>query len=283
VILDAGHGGIDVGTTQHGMDEDEYVYDVMCRIKRRLDRDTDAMTLVTIEDKQTGFEVRDLEKLSRDHNEFIRTTPPYRPMDPDRRAMGVNLRWYLANSFYRRLVDRGVDPDKIVFVSLHADSLHPTLRGAMVYIPGSKYRKGRYGNGNSLYGRYEEVRDQTFISFDPKARARSEGVARQFAEQLIRGLRNAHIPVHRYEPVRNHVIRRGRSWVPAVIRCSQVPLSMLLELVNLSNGRDRASLQDPDFRERLARSFVDALLTHYGTGLPDHTVSLSGQSEAAGP
>ncbi|TDI13293.1 MAG: hypothetical protein E2P04_03590 [Acidobacteria bacterium] len=280
VILDAGHGGVDVGTTQNGMDEDEYVYDVMCRIKRLLERDTDAMTLVTIEDSNTGYEIRNLETLSRDRNEVIRTTPPYPPLDPDRRAMGVNLRWYLANSFYRRLVERGVDPDKIVFVSLHADSLHPSLRGAMVYIPGGKYRTRRYGNGNSLYRRFEEVRDQTYISFDAKTRARSEGVARQFAEQLMRSFRNANLPVHRYEPVRDHVVRRGRSWVPAVIRCSEVPLSLLLELVNLSNTQDRAQLRDPDFRERLAHGFVDALLAYYGTESPATTASRSPVSKA---
>ena len=280
VILDAGHGGVDVGTTQDGMDEDEYVYDVMCRIKRRLERDTDAMTLVTIEDRDTGYEIRNLETLSRDRNEIIRTTPPYPPLDPDRRAMGVNLRWYLANSFYRRLVERGIDPDKIVFVSLHADSLHPSLRGAMAYIPGGKYRTRRYGNGNSLYSRFEEVRDQTYVSFDAKTRARSEGVTRQFAQQLMRSFRNANIPVHRYEPVRDHVVRRGRSWVPAVIRCSEVPLSLLLELVNLSNSQDRSRLRDPDFREQLARGFVDALLAYYGTELPATTVSRWPASEA---
>jgi len=275
VILDAGHGGVDVGTTQHGMDEDEYVYDVMCRIKRQLERNTDAMTLVTIEDRETGYKVRHIENLSRDRNEVIRTTPPYQPLDPNRRAMGVNLRWYVANSFYRRLVERGVDPDKIVFVSLHADSLHPSLRGAMAYIPGGKYRTRRYGNGNASYSRFEEVRDQTYISFNAKARARSEGVARQFAEQLMRTFRSANVPVHRYEPVRDHVIRRGRSWVPAVIRCSEVPLSLLLELVNLSNSQDRSQLRNPEFREQLARSFVDALLAYYGSQLPDTTVSRS--------
>jgi N-acetylmuramoyl-L-alanine amidase len=283
VILDAGHGGVDVGTTQHGMDEDEYVYDVMCRIKRRLERDTDAMTLITIEDQNTGYEVRDLETLSRDRNEIIRTTPPYQPLDPDHRAMGVNLRWYLGNSFFRRLVERGVDPDKIVFVSLHADSLHPSLRGAMAYIPGGKYRTRRYGNGNKSYRQFEEVRDQTYVSFDARTRARSEGVARQFAEQLMRSYRNAGIPVHTYEPVRDHVIRRGRSWVPAVIRCSEVPLSLLLELVNLSNREDRAALRDPDFRERLARAFVDALLSYYGSSTEEDTVSLSGGSNAGRP
>ncbi|MGD8377174.1 MAG: N-acetylmuramoyl-L-alanine amidase [Acidobacteriota bacterium] len=263
VILDAGHGGVDVGTTKQGMDEDEYVYDVMCRIKRRLERDTDAMVLTTIEDRVTGYDVRDVKVLSRDRNEWIRTTPPYQPEDPNLRAMGVNLRWYLANSFYRRLVDRGIDPEKIVFVSLHADSLHPTISGAMVYIPGEKYRRGRYGSGQAVYADFEEVREKIYVKFDRGERLRAEGMSRQFAAELVRALEVESIPVHRYEPVRDHVIRRKRSWVPAVIRCSETPLSLLVELVNLNNAGDRERMQDPEFRERLAGAFVNGLEEFY--------------------
>ena len=63
--------------------------------------------------------------------------------------------------------------------------------------------------------------------------------------------------------------------MPAVIRCSQIPLSVLLELVDLNNSADRARLRDPEFREHLARSFVNALLAYYGTSLADETASLS--------
>src|SRR5256885_11217725 len=34
--------------------------------------------------------------------------------------------------------------EKVVFLSIHADSLHPSLRGAMIYIPGERYVQGSY-------------------------------------------------------------------------------------------------------------------------------------------
>ena len=77
----------------------------------------------------------------------VLTTPPY-PIEDAR--VGVNLRWYLANSVYRRAVQAGNDPQKVVFLSIHADSLHPSLRGAMAYIPaaelaGRQLRQDRRG------------------------------------------------------------------------------------------------------------------------------------------
>src|SRR5262249_53241456 len=36
VILDAGHGGRDIGAAHNGVWESDYVYDVLCRIKARL-------------------------------------------------------------------------------------------------------------------------------------------------------------------------------------------------------------------------------------------------------
>jgi len=268
VILDPGHGGVDVGTTKGGLDEDEYVYDVMCRVKERLDRDTDAMTLTTLEDRVTGYRARDARTLPRDRNEVIRTTPPYVHEDPNRRAVGVNLRWYLANSYYRRLVEGGTDPEKVVFVSLHADSLHASLNGAMAYIPGEKYRTGKYGSGNATYAVYEEVREKTFVSFERADRVRAEGLSREFADQLMKTFHSHGIPVHDYQPVRNRVIRRRRTWVPAVIRCSEVPISVLVEVVNLNNKGDRRNLRDAGFRDRLAAAFVDALLAFYEPDRP---------------
>ena len=282
VILDAGHGGIDVGTTQNGMDEDEYVYDVMCRIKRRLEQHTDAMALTTIEDRKTKYVVRDVRQLPRDRNELIRTTPPYIQKESDPSPLGVNLRWYLANSFYRRLMERGIESEKIVFVSFHADSLHSSVQGAMIYVPGEKYRSGRYGNSQAIYGNFEEVRQQPYVSFDRSERLRSEGMSRQFANGLIQRFRADDIPVHAYEPVRNHVIRRRKSWVPAVIRCSAVPVSVLVELVNLNNAADRKRLQDPAFREKLAVAFVDALQSFYEDDGADQATRTTDADAAGG-
>jgi N-acetylmuramoyl-L-alanine amidase len=69
--------------------------------------------------------------------------------------------------------------------------------------------------------------------------------------------------MHPYQPVRDHVVRRGRAWVPAVIRCARVPAKVLLEVGNLNNDQDRALLCKPEFREAIARAFVDAVRSYY--------------------
>jgi N-acetylmuramoyl-L-alanine amidase len=130
IILDPGHGGIDVGTMYKGVKERDYVYDIMCRVKRRLEQTTAATVLVTVKDEKYGFRVTDARKVDRNGGGVIMTRPPYRHNDSTYRAVAVNLRWYLANSYYRDLVGKGVDPEKIVFTSIHADSLHPAVRGA---------------------------------------------------------------------------------------------------------------------------------------------------------
>lgn len=263
IVLDAGHGGIDGGAMRKGVTEDEIVYDILCRIKRALERDTAAAVLLTIQDPVTGYQPRDIGELPYDTHEVLLTNPPYHPRDRSLRAVGVNLRWYLVNSYYRALVDKGVPPDRVLFVSLHADSLHPSLRGAMVYVPGERYRRGRYGNGNGVYGQHREVRQEAFVSFTRRERLQSEGLSRDFASHLVRAFRHDSIRMHPYQPVRDHVVRRGRAWVPAVIRCARVPAKVLLEVGNLNNDQDRALLCKPEFREAIARAFVDAVRSYY--------------------
>ena len=63
----------------------------------------------------------------------ILTTPTFLAKKEGEAKIGVNLRWYLANSVYRKAVKGGTRADRIVFLSLHADSRHPGLRCAMVF------------------------------------------------------------------------------------------------------------------------------------------------------
>ena len=67
--------------------------------------------------------MRDRRRLEPLADTDVLTHPPYRLEDP---VVGVNLRWYLASSIYRKLVQSGYSPGRIVFTSLHADSLHPS-------------------------------------------------------------------------------------------------------------------------------------------------------------
>ena len=46
----------------------------------------------------------------------------------------------LANEIFAELTAKeSVAPEKVVFLSLHADSLHRSMRGATVYVPGERY------------------------------------------------------------------------------------------------------------------------------------------------
>jgi N-acetylmuramoyl-L-alanine amidase len=260
VILDAGHGGRDIGASHNGVEEHDYVYDLMCRIKAVLERRTHARVLPTIRDRRDGYAVRDSELLARSQSEVLLTNPPF-PLN--RSVPSVNLRWYLSNAMYRSLVGEGFDPLKVVFTSLHADARHPSLGGAMVYVPGEEYRRGRYGSTGELYARYREAREEPFISFSREERERSEGLSRQLAGVLIDSFHAAGVAVHPYGPVRERIIRGGRAWVPAVLRCNAVPVENLIEVSNLSNPADARALKSPAYRQKVAEAYVDALMRYF--------------------
>src|SRR5262249_62430333 len=78
----------------------------------------------------------------------VLTTPPY---DLDGAVAGVNLRWYLANSILRKSIQSGGSVDRTVFLSLHADSLHPAVRGALIYISREKFLSGPFRKQSALY------------------------------------------------------------------------------------------------------------------------------------
>jgi N-acetylmuramoyl-L-alanine amidase len=264
LILDSGHGGDDVGAQRNGVHEDDYVYDIMCRTKALAERTTAARVLTTIKDRSSAYEPLD-GPFRIDRDEFLLTTPPYTPRQPHVSTVGVNLRWYLVNSYYRSLVAAGADPERIIFMSIHADSLHPSVRGAMVYVPGQAYRGRTYGHVGRLYDR-KEVDELRYVKLSADERERSEGLSRRLAARVVESFRSEDLPVHPYEPVRDHVIRMRRAWTPAVIRTSLVPQSLLLEVVNLNNTKDAALIKDPMFRDKVAAALVGALRHYYSGG-----------------
>ena len=265
VILDAGHGGRDRGAAHNGISEHEYVYDVLCRIKARLEEDSAARVLTTVKDRKEGYRIRESSRLVRNKAEVLLTDPPFPLTEP---FISVNLRWYLTNAHFRRLVSEGSDPLKIVFTSLHADARHPGLGGAMVYVPGEAYRRGRYGYTGPVYARTREAREHPYVSFTRAERERSEGLSRQFASALVKAFRGGGVAVHPYDPVRERIVRRRRSWVPAVLRCSEVPVQVLVEVSNLSNRADSLLLADPAYRQKVADAYVEALHLYYGEPPP---------------
>jgi N-acetylmuramoyl-L-alanine amidase len=256
VILDAGHGGRDAGASMSGVWESLYVYDVMLRVRRLLEAYTSATVVPTTRDgRQFEIDDRDVLGFSRGHS--VLTTPPY-PIEDAK--IGVNLRWYLANAVLKRASRKGGDPEKVVFVSIHADSLHPSLRGAMIYIPDAQRSGDSTGKRGGVYAARQEVRDGGAWRPSTRELLRSEGLSRELATEVIDALREENLPVHPFKPVREKVIRNRRQWVPAVLRYNAVPAKMLLEVCNLANAEDRELIQTRAYRQKVAEAVVRGIL-----------------------
>ena len=266
VILDPGHGGLDPGTMNHSVWEHDYVFDVASRLRRELTAHTGAKVVMTLDETDGASAPSSGDALQANRRRSVLTTPPFLAEDSGETSIAVNLRWYLANSVYRRLVKQGTDPDKIVFVSLHADARHPSLRGAMVYVPGSDYRTGTMGYSSSSYLRFKEVREQPRVTFSPRDRLRSEAVSRKLADAIVRSLKRGDLPVQPYQPIRERVIRGRKIWLPAVLKGNAVPTKVLIEMVNLNNVDDAALLGRAADRDRLAKALAAALADHFGQG-----------------
>ena len=272
VLLDPGHGGADIGARsgRHGVWESDYVYDIACRVGRLLAKEPGVTVHYLVRDGKAACRVQDARKLPMNKKRVVATHPPHLNQPGASTKSGVNLRWYLANSIYRDLVGRGVARESIVFLSLHADSLHKDLSGAMVYVPGERYRRGSYGVRGESYSRYAEWREAPSVSFSRAERLRDEKLSTRLAKSILAGYRAEQLPVHDDAPIRDHIVRgvRGRRgvFVPAVLRGAAVPAKVLLETANINNAKDAALLADPQGRERMARAVVRGVRGYFGNG-----------------
>jgi N-acetylmuramoyl-L-alanine amidase len=269
VVIDPGHGGRDLGTEHNGIWEHDYVYDIACRLKQRLEHETRAEVVITLVDQQTGCVPSKGDKLRANLQGTIQTDPPFLVQQRgEQTRMGVNLRWYLANSVYRDAVRNGTRKDRVVFLSIHADSRHRSLRGAMVYVPGARYRGGSYRHNGSSYKKYKEVRESPTLKFSSQDRLRSEAVSRKLADSLIKSLRHYGLPIQKHKPVRDRIIRGKRTYVPAVIRANSIPAKVLVELVNIGNKQDARLLAKAARRQQMADALLDGLFGYFGEKPP---------------
>jgi len=260
VVLDAGHGGEDVGASVGGVWESLYVYDIMVRVKTLLESTTAATVIPTTRDGATfNIPARDSLPFSRGHS--VLTNPIYQIVDS---TVGLHLRWYLANSVFRAAVKAGTDPGKVVFLSIHADSLHPSLRGVMVYVPGARWRSASYGRSGTVYASRREVREKPTVTFASNDSVKSEGLSRELANKMIGSFARADLPVHEYKPVRDKIVRNRRSFIPAVLRYNQVPAEALIEVCNLSNKEDLKQIKTQKYRQSVAEAIVAGVLDYYG-------------------
>jgi N-acetylmuramoyl-L-alanine amidase len=253
---------------RNGIWEHDYVYDVACRLKQMLETETQATVVMTLKDKKTGCVPSRGDKLVANRQGTVLTTPAFLAKKEGEAKIGVNLRWYLANSVYREAVKDGARADRIVFLSLHADSRHPGLRGAMVYVPGAAYRTRTYGSTSGSYKKYKEVREKPTIRFSKQERVRSEAVSRKLASAIVDSLRKEGLPIQPYQPVRDKVIRGKQKWVPAVLRGNVIPAKVLVEMLNISNKKDAKLLASASKRQQLARALQLSLYRYFGERPP---------------
>ncbi len=261
IVLDAGHGGKDSGAVSNGIWEATYAYDIMCRIKANLERHTRATVWTTIEDGKIGFSVPASNRLAQRRDAFLLTRPRYQLEDP---VLGVHLRWYLTNDIILNRVGPNVPRSKTVFLSIHADSLHPSVRGAMAYVPSRYLRPDKpYTVRRRDIETYAEYRNHPTIRLGTDFKARVEASSRHLAEGILTGLEKNDIRVHPYEPVRDRVLRGRRSWVPAVLRYTAAQNAVLLEVCNMANPEDRELLLDSQWREEFARAVVEGMASSF--------------------
>ena len=236
------------------------MYDVACRIKRMLEKKSGAKVAMTTKSKSDGYTIDDADALGLQDDHFVLTTPRY---ELDDSVVGVNLRWYLANSIFARAMKRGTAKEKVVFISIHADSLHPSLRGAMAYIPGQRYVQGSFQKSADVYLARAEVRERPVVTHSQKESLVDEGLSRDLAESIVDSFDEVGLKVHPFDPVRDNVVREGREWVPAVIRYNLVPTRLLLEICNLGNERDRELMKTTKWRESVADAIYAGLVNFY--------------------
>ncbi len=260
VILDPGHGGVDRGAIKNKVWEDSYVYDIALRIKEGLESKTKAKVYITLVEPTKGFKVDDRKYLSPNKKAQILTHPPFALNSSPATKKGVNLRWVLANSIYNNLTKEGITQEKVVFTSIHADSLHPSLRGAMFYVPGSEYRKQKW---SADLGNYKELKGNKTFSLSQKELKTAEGLSTQFSKKLESSFKKNEVKLHPYIATRDHVVRNRKAWVPAVLKYNLIPCSVLIEVCNINNKDDANLLCDPYFRQKIANAYIEALIHYY--------------------
>ena len=262
IVLDAGHGGVDSGARSNGLWESDYVYDIAMRVRRLLEQETEAQVSSTIRYPGLGFKSRD-EIHTPSRAAEILTTPPFAVDGESPSAVSVHLRWVLANDLFAAFRRAKGDAQKTLFLSFHADSLHPSARGSMIYVPGAALVPTTFSLGGAKTGHVAEAKQSARVAFTGREKLQGEARSRQFSETLLKALHRERIPVHANRPIRNVIYRGGAKWVPAVIRYSTSATKALIEVANLTNEEDATNLRDADFRERYAAAVVNAIRAYY--------------------
>lgn len=262
IILDAGHGGNDPGAVSGSKKngdlvyEDEVVYDIMLRMKKSLETQGYKVH-PTIKDPNQSQPRKKLK--TEDRDEILLVHPAYQLLDS---GVGVNFRVYLANYIYKKLVaQKKVPKENIIFLSLHGDARHESLRGAMVYYPDSRLRMKVFGLRNKIYRKRKEYKRR--IWFPQKENRLSAEVSKAFGQTIIQTLKASNVLIHKPQPLRSYHYRNGHRTLPAILRYSKVPTSVLVEVANLTNTQDRRAILKSKNRQKIAESLVQSIDNHF--------------------
>ena len=263
VILDSGHGGRDPGATAGSRKnkdliyEDEVVYDISKRMSK-LFKKQGIIVHPTLSDPNQKQPIRYLSH-SHDRDERLLVTPHYLTRNA---RIGVNMRVYLVNHIFKNLRKKKVPAENILFISLHGDALHSSLSGAMVYFPDSRLRRGRFNMSSKIYRKRKEY--STNLTYKPRDNKYSEKLSKSFGKNIINEFRELGLRTHRVSSaVRGYLYRKGKKTLPAVLRYSMVPTSVLVEIANLNNRLDRRDLLKSKIRQKIAKAITNSVTTHF--------------------
>ena len=262
VIVDPGHGGVDTGAVYGSVKkgdrvyEDDMVYDIALRLRLILEKNGHKVYL-TLKDPDTPAPVSRLSPQP-DKDEMVLVNPPYKV---DKVDIGVNMRVYLIESIYRKLRKQGVRSTDILLISIHGDALTPSMRGAMVYYPDHRLRHQDFGPQGRVYRLRSEAVPAS-IRFNEPDNRHAGGLGGQFAQMVVKGLQKAKGAVTGRKPVRSYYYRKGKRTLPAVLRYSRVPTSVLVEVANLNNIHDRRALLLANTRQQIAGGLALAVQMH---------------------
>jgi len=263
VILDSGHGGRDPGASAGSRKnndiiyEDEVVYDISKRMSK-LFKKQGIIVHPTLADPNQKQPIRYLSR-SNDRDEHLLVTPRYLTRNA---RIGVNMRVYLVNHIFKQLRKKKVPSENILFISLHGDALHSSLSGAMVYFPDSRLRRGRFNLSSKIYRKRKEY--STKLTFKPRDNKYSEKLSKSFGKVIIDEFRELKLRTHRVSSaVRGYLYRKGKKTLPAVLRYSKVPTSVLVEIANLNNRLDRRDLLKSKTRQQIAKAITNSVTTHF--------------------
>ena len=264
VILDSGHGGGDPGAiagSKKNNDliyEDEVVYDISRRTTELLKKNG-IIVHNTLSDPNQKKPIRFLSH-KHDKDEQLLVTPRY--LNRNART-AANMRVYLVNHIFHKLKKKKIPKENILFISLHGDALHSSLRGAMVYYPDKRFRRSMFGLKHSIYRKRKEYNPS--LKFRPSDNIYSEKLSKSFGKIVINEFRKLKLPTHRVSSaVRGYLYRKGKKTLPAVLRYSKVPTSVLVEIANLNNKHDRRSLLKSNSRQHIAQAITNSVVANFG-------------------